>query len=640
MGAGGASMSTKKKAFFIQGVAGLFVTCLCLGCGEKNASASRETVRIEIEEYLYQYGADTGVCSDGGRSLNNVTNRNYALYDHPDFGSGSDSFSVRVNGTGGRVELKLDNDDGPVVGTVTIPDNGGWQTIPMAMRETPRGRRSLYLVFLGDSGQSCSLNWIDYVRHNLPSSAPVSVADSLRKNFSVPGPRSAPVVIPSGDCGAMQGVEIVAGNELRCDGTVGRLDEGSWLEYEITVDEAADYAVDYRTSATTSIGRLALEVDGDVVDRRIVFNTFGIENWATITGSAVPFTAGKHTLRVRSVAANWNLNWIRLNKLHFPPVSDRITATESPPASWAHQNAVQRLAVSANGRYLVTQDGIPFFWLGDTAWHLTWKLGREEIIQYVRTRAQQGYTVIAVNLSDRPDQTNVYGSVIFDQTITRPVTTPGNNPGDKKEYDYWDHVDFIVNTAAENGIYLAMVVLWGGSWVSRDKEKVTAAEAETYGEFIGQRYKDKSNVVYILGGDEGASSDLQRSIWNAVAKGIAVGTNGREEYRDYGRSQHPQDRLLGGLLRRRRSDVWPQGDLSFQGKLEKRPGLGSGSSGAVFAPALSVKTAPKPHGGPRPGRQRKRVGYRHVEQMVGVKQGLVPSRRRWKPCHGVHTGWS
>src|SRR4051812_39801682 len=52
------------------------------------------------------------------------------------------------------------------------------------------------------------------------------------------------------------------------------------------------------------------------------------------------------------------------------------------------------VSVSANGHYLVTSDGKPFFWLADTAWELVHSTTREEIQYYLQTRAQQGFTVI------------------------------------------------------------------------------------------------------------------------------------------------------------------------------------------------------------------------------------------------------
>ena len=50
--------------------------------------------------------------------------------------------------------------------------------------------------------------------------------------------------------------------------------------------------------------------------------------------------------------------------------------------------------MSENGRYLVHADGKPFFWLGDTAWLLSQMTTREDADLYLKTRAQQGFTVI------------------------------------------------------------------------------------------------------------------------------------------------------------------------------------------------------------------------------------------------------
>src|SRR4051794_34072153 len=42
------------------------------------------------------------------------------------------------------------------------------------------------------------------------------------------------------------------------------------------------------------------------------------------------------------------------------------------------------LKVSANKHFLVTADGKPFFWLGDTAWELFHRLNRAEAERYLR----------------------------------------------------------------------------------------------------------------------------------------------------------------------------------------------------------------------------------------------------------------
>ncbi|MEM7512849.1 MAG: DUF4038 domain-containing protein, partial [Bacteroidota bacterium] len=52
----------------------------------------------------------------------------------------------------------------------------------------------------------------------------------------------------------------------------------------------------------------------------------------------------------------------------------------------------QSLKVSDNQRFLVTEEGKPFFWLGDTAWELFHRCDREEADHYLETRAAQGFT--------------------------------------------------------------------------------------------------------------------------------------------------------------------------------------------------------------------------------------------------------
>ena len=60
-----------------------------------------------------------------------------------------------------------------------------------------------------------------------------------------------------------------------------------------------------------------------------------------------------------------------------------------------------RIRVSANRRFLMTDDGVPFFWLGDTAWELFHRLTREEAAHFFETRQAQRFTVIqAVALAE------------------------------------------------------------------------------------------------------------------------------------------------------------------------------------------------------------------------------------------------
>ena len=55
--------------------------------------------------------------------------------------------------------------------------------------------------------------------------------------------------------------------------------------------------------------------------------------------------------------------------------------------------ALPDLKMSENRRFLVTADGKPFFWLGDTAWEIFHRLTPEEADFYFKTRANKVFTL-------------------------------------------------------------------------------------------------------------------------------------------------------------------------------------------------------------------------------------------------------
>ena len=195
-------------------------------------------------------------------------------------------------------------------------------------------------------------------------------------------------------------------------------------------------------------------------------------------------------------------------------------------ASLAQAAPLPRLKVSDNRHYLVTEDGKPFFWLGDTAWELFHRLSREDAARYLDDRAQRGYDVVqAVALAefDGLVEQNAYGHrPLVDNDPTRPDVKEG--PAN----DYWDHVDWVVDQANARGIYVGFLPTWGDKWNRKwgaGPEIFTPANAETYGEWLGRRYRDKG-IVWILGGDRPVETDLHREILRAMARGLRRGDGG------------------------------------------------------------------------------------------------------------------
>lgn len=161
---------------------------------------------------------------------------------------------------------------------------------------------------------------------------------------------------------------------------------------------------------------------------------------------------------------------------------------------------MQPLKISSNKRYFATKDGKPFFWLGDTGWLLFVKCNREDALLYLETRKQQGFNVIqAMVLHDFNNTRNVYNDwALTDFDVAKPNVTPGNDYKNAEEYDYWDHVDFIIDEAAKRGIYMALVPTWGSNVKSG---KINEQQAEAYGKFLAKRYKSKYNIIWLNGGD-------------------------------------------------------------------------------------------------------------------------------------------
>lgn len=179
-----------------------------------------------------------------------------------------------------------------------------------------------------------------------------------------------------------------------------------------------------------------------------------------------------------------------------------------------------RLKVSDNKRFLVQADGKPFFYLGDTAWELFHKLNREEAVKYLDDRKEKQFTVIqAVALAelDGIKTPNPYGH--------RPLN---NEDLSQPNEDYFKHVDFIVKEANQRGIYIGMLPTWGDKWNKKWGQGpvlFNAANAESYGEWLGKRYKN-AGIIWILGGDRPVENDEQKEIIRAMARGLAKGDGG------------------------------------------------------------------------------------------------------------------
>ncbi len=188
-------------------------------------------------------------------------------------------------------------------------------------------------------------------------------------------------------------------------------------------------------------------------------------------------------------------------------------------AKSASAQPLPQLKVSDNRRFLVTTDGKPFFWLGDTAWELFHRATREDAERYLQKRAAQRFTVIqAVALAefDGLHAPNAYGQ-------TPLVTDDPTRPNE----EYFTHVDWIIAKANALGMYVGLLPTWGDKWNQRrgvGPEIFTPANATVYGEWLGRRYRN-AGVIWILG-DRPIENDTHLEIIRALARGLRSGDGG------------------------------------------------------------------------------------------------------------------
>ena len=203
-----------------------------------------------------------------------------------------------------------------------------------------------------------------------------------------------------------------------------------------------------------------------------------------------------------------------------------LTLILATGASVAFAAPLPKLKVSENHRFLVTESGQPFFWLGDTAWELFHRSSRKDADRYLEDRAKKGFTVIqAVALAEMDDLNgrNYYGHrALCEKDPTRPDVKDGT------DNNYWTHVDYVVAKANSLGLYIAFLPTWGDKWNKKwgvGPKIFNATNAETYGRWLGARYRD-AGVVWVLGGDRPIENADQREIIRAMARGLREGDGG------------------------------------------------------------------------------------------------------------------
>ena len=172
-----------------------------------------------------------------------------------------------------------------------------------------------------------------------------------------------------------------------------------------------------------------------------------------------------------------------------------VLTLSKPLASYAQTNSGSYsfpIMVSQNGRYLTNAKSQPFFYLADTGWQLFNKLTKEEAVQYLEDRRRKGFTAVQAQIINH----------IPGDAVTRDGELAFDNKDLAKPRDlYFDHVEWVLNKAAEKGLLMVLSTAWFGYRQSGWYNYLTTDNAAPYARYLARRFKSFQNIIWIHAGD-------------------------------------------------------------------------------------------------------------------------------------------
>ena len=176
---------------------------------------------------------------------------------------------------------------------------------------------------------------------------------------------------------------------------------------------------------------------------------------------------------------------------------------------------------STNPRLLVDQNNAPFFLVGDAPHALVVNLTTADAARFLEDRRTNGFNSMWVEVIVEDSEAGRTNGSLLDGTTPFTNTLAGGfwdftTPNEA----YFAHVDTLVRLAATNGIQFLFNPLDTGGWTDSALAN-GPARCRTYGQYLGNRYKDFPNLLWLSGNDfqtwRQAADDAAVS---AIARGI------------------------------------------------------------------------------------------------------------------------
>jgi hypothetical protein len=252
-----------------------------------------------------------------------------------------------------------------------------------------------------------------------------------------------------------------------------------------------------------------------------------------------------------------------------------VFAIKAPTAPTLTTSTIFPLSVHASGRYLIDTKGAPFPILGEAGWEAPHNLNSADQDQYIADRVGRGFTAIMTELVEHKYTTSkppkdLAGNLPFTNRLDAAAYTgtpngassSGGPPytGAADDYTtigtqapdfttpnntYFATLDAFITKAGSNGMVVfltpAYVGFAGGEqgWmremVANDavtgagglagKPYADASKSKlwNFGAFVADRYRNYTNIIWVLGGDFGTGSNTFSTAQSNAVKSVLQG---------------------------------------------------------------------------------------------------------------------
>jgi hypothetical protein len=175
-----------------------------------------------------------------------------------------------------------------------------------------------------------------------------------------------------------------------------------------------------------------------------------------------------------------------------------------------------------NPRLLVDQDDVPFLMVGDNPHSILAKLPPSDAALYLADRAKYGFNSLWIDIVCYEYTGGRADGCLYDGTKPFTKTIPGTRSFDLTAPNeaYFAYADQVLRMAGSNGMVVLLDPLETGAWLQTALDN-GSDRCRAYGQYLGNRYKDFPNIIWLNGNDyQQWSVATNDAVMTSVALGI------------------------------------------------------------------------------------------------------------------------